>query len=56
MKKQVQAFIRKLGGSSSYSGKKKTLFITDPKGDEIELATLGEFGLSLPFKLATNMT
>lgn len=69
MKKQVQAFIASLGGSSSYAGNTKngnvkTLFINDPKsadrcedipGNEgIEAAVLNQFGFNLPFTLKTN--
>lgn len=51
-------YISKLGGTSAYSGRTKTLYINDPlKNDEIqsiESAVLIKFGFDLPFKLQTN--
>lgn len=53
-KRNVQDYIRSLGGSSSYSGKTKTLFINDTSGQfDIEHAVLLKFP-NLSFSLKTN--
>lgn len=58
MKKQVEQFIFSLGGSPSYSGKIKTMYITDPlkksEKQSIEDCIYTLFGFELPFKLKTN--
>jgi hypothetical protein len=64
MKREVIAFIVSLGAQAAYSGKQKTLFITDKvkKGrkkasdtvESIELAVLNKFGFGLHFTLKTN--
>ena len=56
MKKQVSDFVKSLGGTASYSGKHKIMFI-DNNGIEdglIELRVVEKFGYGLPFKLKTN--
>lgn len=58
MKKQVAAYILSLGGQPGYSGKTRTLYITDPRKGEpvqsIEECVLNKFGFNLPFRLQTN--
>lgn len=56
MKAQFVKHIQSLGGTCSYSGKKKTMFIHENKTDgipaeEIEYASLLHFGYKLPFKI-----
>lgn len=52
MKKQVQAFVQAQGHTTHYSGKTKTMFITGPDAENVELSTIEHFGMSLPFKLS----
>lgn len=56
MKKEVSDFVKALGGSVSYMGSKKILFITDPHpfDNDIEKKVIDKFGYGLPFKLATS--
>ena len=54
MKKKVSDFIHSLGGSCSYSGRSKTMYINDPFDLDIESAVIEKFGYELPFKLITN--
>ena len=57
MKQQVQAYIKMLGGKSAYSGKTRTMWITNPfKLIDLEAMVLHRFGYSLPYKLSTNAT
>lgn len=66
-KKTVTGFVRSLGGTASYSGKSKTMYIKSDgfihdngiyilnnTADAIETAVLEKFGYSLRFKLSTN--
>ena len=53
MKRQVQAFVTAQGHTSHYSGKTKTLFITGPNAEHVELETIKKFGMGLPFKTAS---
>jgi len=58
MKKLVTDYVKTLGGTTSYSGNKKTMYITQPKSmdviDEFEMSVLNTIGFSLPFTLKTN--
>ena len=47
MKKQVRRFVESLGGTTKYSGNKKTMFIPE----ELHDAVLAKFGYSIPFTL-----
>lgn len=60
MKKEVMNYVSSIGGTSSYSGNTKTLYIKDLKlpkfantTQTIEECVLNKFGFGLPFKLAT---
>lgn len=52
MKKQVEIFVKSLGGNTRYSGNLKTMFINGP--DSIEAAVVEKFGYGLEFTLKTN--
>lgn len=60
MKNKVAQYVKSLGGSTAYSGKRKTMYIKEPfvledvLKQSIEGAVLDAFGYSLPFKLQTN--
>lgn len=49
MKKTVQAFVATQGHTSHYSGKSKTLYITGPNAEHVELQVIKKFG-KLPFE------
>lgn len=52
MKTEVTNFVKSLGGSTKYSGKTKTMYISSTA---IEESVIGKFGYSLPFALSTNV-
>jgi hypothetical protein len=54
MKKKVAKFINSLGGQSSYSGKRRTMFIHKNTND-IESKVIQEFGYGILFRLETNL-
>jgi hypothetical protein len=47
MKNQIKTFVRNLGGQVRYSGKQKTMYISEAHHEPV----LKAFGLGLPFKL-----
>lgn len=55
MKKKVSDFVKSLGGTTGYSGKRKTMFIHgSPKvrSEHLQMAVIKMFGYELPFKLS----
>ena len=58
MKKEIIKFLNRIRCTAKYSGKTKTIYITDPykKEDQqsAESAVYYEFGFDLGFKLVTN--
>lgn len=53
-RREVQKVIEAYSGSSHYSGKTRTLHITDKHDRDIETTLIRIYGFSLPFKLMTN--
>lgn len=55
MKKKVSDFVKSLGATTSYSGKRKTMYIKVSKHEhwDIEMSILDKFGFSLRFRLST---
>jgi hypothetical protein len=53
MKKKIQEYIKSVGGSSSYSGRTKTLYIIprNIQEFEIEMDIIEKFGHNIGFKL-----
>lgn len=49
----VIAFIEAQGHTPHYSGKKRTLYITGPNAEHVELELIKKFGYTLPFKTAS---
>lgn len=60
MKQQIKDYVKSIGEKAYYSGKTKTMYVTDKFKDldipmqSTESAILQKFGFGLPFKLATN--
>lgn len=56
MKKQVSAFINSFGLTTAYSGKSRTMYITNwnIENYDIEEKVISKFGYGLNFKLQTN--
>lgn len=56
----IKDYVKSLGEKAYYSGKTKTMYVTDKFKDldipmqSTEGAILQKFGFGLPFKLATN--
>lgn len=59
MKKEVMQYVKLLGGTTMYSGKRKLMFINEPfilenvLNPTIEDMVLQKFGYSLKFKIQT---
>ena len=54
-RKEVMEFIKAYGGKAFYSGKKRILYITNPRHrDDIEHNVISQYGYGLPYKLTTN--
>lgn len=55
MKEIITDFVEQLGGTTKYSGKQKTMFISDPHpfDNDIEKKLIEKFGYGLPFKIFT---
>lgn len=53
MKRTVQAFVTAQGHTSHYSGHTKTLYVTGPNAEHVELQIIKTFGMGLPFKTAS---
>lgn len=51
MKKKIAAFIKQKGGTCSYSGITKTMYVHGKNSEKIEEAIIYEYGFGLPFKV-----
>jgi hypothetical protein len=56
MKKQVSDFVKSLGATTAYSGRKKTMYIKNASIEDfdIEEQVISKFGYGLNFKIATS--
>jgi len=60
MKREILNYVKSLGEQAYYSGKKKTMYVTDKfvntdiPMQSTECAILQKFGFGLHFKLSTN--